>query len=192
MIIRSNISRKWKKAQALVEFALVLPILVASIMAIFEFGLLVKNYLGVNYALNQASKTAALCRGTINADIKVIRAILENCVMIDSTMLSIEGPNGTTYGPFKLDSHSNVVKASDGQAVNSIAQEIFFYKDNGTPNDLRDDFTVNPAVAGLPSYASITVSYRHVLLNAAILGFESQGTFNLKMNAKTRLAPSEE
>jgi len=75
-----NINRK---AQAIVEFALVLPILVALMMAIIEFGLLFKNYLGLNHALNKAAKTASLSRGTANADLKVIKAFLKNCYIIN-------------------------------------------------------------------------------------------------------------
>ncbi len=176
-----------KKAQALVEFALIFPILVISIMCIFEFGLLLKNYLGLNYALGKAAKEASFCRGQQEADLKVIKKLLENAAALNAANLRIVSSSNALLGPFKL-SGGKVFDFNDTE-VTSIGEELFFYNDSGTPNDLSDDRVVDPSNAALPSYAKIRLRYTHTMINAQILGLEKQGTFNLELTMQARLAP---
>lgn len=185
-----------KKAQALVEFALIFPILVMTIMGIFEFGLLIKNYLGLNYTLGKASREALLCRGQSNADLKVLKSLLKNGYSIDTTQLFIIGPNGTNYGPYKLGAGDSVCDINNNP-VTSIGTNLFFFNDNGTPENLTDDYAVDPANSSLPSYAKLNVFYTHTMLCAAILGMDSNrsftggmsGTFILKLSMMVRLTP---
>jgi|GEM_PF-5289902 len=176
-----------KKAQALVEFALVFPIIIATIMCIFEFGLLLKNYLGMNFALGKAAKEAALCRGQQNSDLKVIKVLLENAVAFSSTNLRFISPTNRVHGPYKL--KDETVCDMNNTPVTSIDEELFFFGDSGTPNNTSDDFTVDPSNASLPSYAKIRVRYTHTMINALILGLEKQGTFNLELTMQSRLTP---
>ncbi len=176
-----------KKAQAIVEFALIFPILIATIMCIFEFGLLLKNYLGLNYALGRAAKEAAFCRGQQDADIKVIKKLLEGAAALNTVNLRVVSPTNALFGPYKLS--GGKVFDFNNVEVTSIGEELFFYNDNGTPNDLSDDVKVNPSNAALPSYAKIRVRYTHTMINAQILGLEKQGTFNLELTMQARLAP---
>ncbi len=178
---------KNKKAQAIVEFALIFPILIASIMCIFEFGLLLKNYLGLNYALGRAAKEAAFCRGQQESNIKVIKKLLEGAVALNTFNLRIVSSTGALYGPYKL-SGNKIYDFNDNE-ITSIGEELFFYNDNGTPNNPSDDFKVDPVNVSLPSYAKIRVRYTHTMINAQILGLEEQGTFNLELTMQARLAP---
>ncbi|HOD41414.1 MAG TPA: TadE/TadG family type IV pilus assembly protein [Candidatus Wallbacteria bacterium] len=182
------IKLKNKKAQAIVEFALIFPILIATIMCIFEFGLLLKNYLGLNYALGKAAKEAAFCRGQEGADVKVIKSLLASATALNYTNLRIVSSTGQLYGPYKLGPNKSLLDANNLE-VTSIGEELFFYNDNGTPNNPSDDTKVNPANASMPSYAKIRVRYTHTLINAQILGLEKQGTFNLELTMQARLAP---
>jgi hypothetical protein len=176
-----------KKAQAIVEFALIFPILIATIMCIFEFGLLLKNYLGLNYALGKAAKEASFCRGQQGADLKVLKKLLEGAAALNSLNLRIISSTNALYGPYKL--VGGKVKDFNDVEITSIGEELFFYNDNGTPNDLTDDIKVDASDASLPSYAKIRVRYTHTMINAQILGLEKQGTFNLELTMQARLAP---
>ena len=49
-----------REGQAVVEFALVLPVLILIIVGIIEFGLLMNNYLVVTYAAREGARSAAL------------------------------------------------------------------------------------------------------------------------------------
>lgn len=176
-----------KKAQAIVEFALIFPILIATIMCIFEFGLLLKNYLGLNYALGKAAKEAAFCRGQQDADIKVIKKLLEGAAALNSFNIRFISPTNALFGPYKL--AGGKLKDFNDNEVTSIGEELFFYNDNGTPNNLTDDYRVSASEASQPSYAKIRVRYTHTMINAQILGLEKQGTFNLELTMQARLAP---
>jgi len=195
MTILENFRNKNKKAQATVEFALIFPIVIMTVMGIFEFGFLLKNYLGMNYALGKAAKEASMCRGQMGSCLKVVKALLKGAFMIDYNCLQILGPDGTIYGPYKLDSTENVLTANN-EAVTTFPAEVFFYSDSGTPNNPSDDLTVEPSNAALPSYAKITAIYGHTMLCASIMGLNPDrsfkgmsGTFILKLSMQARLAP---
>lgn len=182
-IIKINL---FKKAQSLVEFALVLPLLVVIIMAIFEFGLLLKNYLGLNYALNKALKEAYYCRGQINADIKVIKKFLENSFVLNTKNLVFISSTNKLYGPYKLE--NGKIKNFNNEEITTIDENLFFFNDNNTPTNESDDIAVNPINSSLPSYAKIKVRYQHTLLHAQILGLTNYGTFNLILTSNIRVA----
>lgn len=186
---------KNKKAQALVEFALIFPIVIMTVMGIFEFGFLLKNYLGMNYALGKAAKEASMCRGQMNSGLKVVKALLKGAFLIDYNCLQILAPNGTLYGPYKLDANENVCTVND-VVVTGFPDDLFFYSDRGTPNDPTDDLTVDPVNMTVPNYGKITAIYTHTMLCASIMGLNSDrsfkgmaGTFVLKLSMQARLAP---
>jgi len=176
-----------KKAQSIVEFALVFPILIMMIMGMFEFGFLLKNYLGMNFALGKATKEAVLCRGQIGADLKVIKELLKGAFLIDTTCMKIIGPGNSLYGPYKLNGES-VCDVNDN-VITNIGQEIFYYNDMTTPNNPADDAIVDPSAFTGTGYAKISVMYTHTMLCAQILGADMAGTFILKLTAQSRMAP---
>lgn len=53
--------------QALVEFALVLPVLLVIVLAIMKFGILFEQYLTLTDAVRGGARTLAIGRGTANA-----------------------------------------------------------------------------------------------------------------------------
>lgn len=183
------------KAQAMVEFALVFPILIMTIMAIFEFGFLLKNYIGMNYALGKASAESSLCRGQINSELKVVGALLKASFLIDNRNLQIVAPSGHLLGPYKLGSGDVVCNMND-EPVLAFGEPLFFFSDSGTSNDLTDDITVDVTNPALPSYAKIVVIYTHTMLCSSIIGLDGNrgfagmsGTFILKLSSQARLAP---
>ena len=53
-----------EEGQAMVEFALVLPVLLLVLLAIMKFGLLFENYLTLTDAVRSGARTLAIGRGT--------------------------------------------------------------------------------------------------------------------------------
>jgi len=177
---------KDERAQAMVEFALILPILVALMMAIFEFGFLLKNYLGLNYAISRGAKEAMMCRGQMNADLKVVRSIIKSCAVIDAASVRIVSPTGEELGPYHLDTEENVLDSQEVQVT--FPNELFFYSDGNTPNYSGDDTRVDPSNPALPSYAKIQLRFIHQMINPFVFGYNG-GTFILYMNTIVRLPP---
>ncbi len=179
-----------KKAQAIVEFALVLPVLIAVMMGIIEFGLLLKNYLGVNHALNKAAKVASLSRGTSSADIKVIRAFLKNCYIVNSRNIVFISKTNVEYGPYILDSNETVCSVNNIPIV-ALPEELFFRNDRLTPTDVTDDTPADPVNINFNGYAEINVKYTHTFINALILGFQNAGTTQFRLKTTVRMVPGE-
>ncbi len=61
--------------QGLVEFALVIPIFVALLMGVIEFGFLYNNLLTVQYAARQGVSAAAQAGGVDGADCSILNAV---------------------------------------------------------------------------------------------------------------------
>lgn len=61
---------KKKRGQAIVEFALVLPIFVLLVFGILEFGILFHHYMVVTAASREGARTAAL--GGTNAEVQAV------------------------------------------------------------------------------------------------------------------------
>jgi Flp pilus assembly protein TadG len=56
------LARQKEKGQALVEFAVVLPVLVILVFAIIQFGILFRNYLDLTDAVRAGARVAAVSR----------------------------------------------------------------------------------------------------------------------------------
>lgn len=146
------------RGQAMVEFALVLPILVMTLLAIVEFGFLLREYLALNYLVSQAAEEASLLRGVSSGDVRVLRTMLRNAGGLDPTRMRIILGDGSSYGPVFL-SGTDVTDEA-GSVIESPPTSMFFYGDNGTPNDTTDDVAT---LAGdrAAALARISVSYLH-------------------------------
>jgi len=151
-------SRRRPAGQAMVEFGLVFPFLVVTIMAIIEFGLLLREYLAVNFMLTQAAKEASLLRGVSDFDLRVARSLLGNAGGLDPSRLTINLPGGGTAGPLFLS--NGVVVDALGNPVAQPAPSFFFLDDNETPGDTSDDTRAGPGAA-TADYARISVTYLH-------------------------------
>jgi hypothetical protein len=77
-ILRSARSNDGQRGQALVEFALVVPILTVVFMAVFEIALALNAVVGVNRASQQAAHTAAIMGSRAGSDCMILRDIEED------------------------------------------------------------------------------------------------------------------
>jgi Flp pilus assembly protein TadG len=64
---RHVLRRRGEEGQAMVEFALVLPVLLLVLVAILKFGLTFENYLTLTDAVRAGSRQLAVGRGSANA-----------------------------------------------------------------------------------------------------------------------------
>ena len=82
-ILRSARSHEGQRGQALVEFALTLPLLASVIMGIFEFGVAVAANIGVNRAAQNGAHMASSAGNIAGAD----------CIILDEIERSLLPPN---------------------------------------------------------------------------------------------------
>lgn len=76
---------KNNKGQAIVEIAIIIPILILIIMTIFEFGRIFNTYLIVTHASREGARSAAL--GSDN--IQVVQTVNNSIYYLDSSKLTI-------------------------------------------------------------------------------------------------------
>jgi len=77
---------KSQRGQAMVELAIVLPILLLIIFGIIEFGSIYATDLAINNAAREGARAAAL--GAPDEDITII--VNDRCSFLDTTKLSLE------------------------------------------------------------------------------------------------------
>ncbi|ERI91501.1 TadE-like protein [Clostridiales bacterium oral taxon 876 str. F0540] len=78
-IIRNN------KGQALVEFAIILPILLLLIMGIVQFGMMINSYLSIQYASREGARAGIV--GSTDAEIKNL--IIANSQSLDASKITV-------------------------------------------------------------------------------------------------------
>jgi Flp pilus assembly protein TadG len=61
--------------QAMVEFAMMLPLLVVLAVGILEFGMLFKDHVGIHYAAREGARAGAAASRNPNADCTILRAV---------------------------------------------------------------------------------------------------------------------
>ena len=61
--------------QALVEFALMLPLLLLLAVGILEFGMLFKDHVGIHYASREGARAGASASRNTTADCSILRAV---------------------------------------------------------------------------------------------------------------------
>ncbi len=81
-----NKLRREKKGQALVEFALVLPLLLLLLMTIFEFGNIFYSYLLITAASREGARMGVVG----NNDTEIIQRVQEICSTLDTEQLTVE------------------------------------------------------------------------------------------------------
>ena len=74
-LIGSPERRRRSRGQALVEFALVIPIFMLIVVAIAEFSFLFTSYVSIGYASHDASQVAATLGNTPGADAAILQRI---------------------------------------------------------------------------------------------------------------------
>lgn len=102
---RRQNARQRRRGSNLVEFALLLPVLLAIVIGIMEFGWMEKNYLQVANATREGARAAALGKST--SDIQ--GRITNQCAPISvaspdgSITMSYSSDGGTTYNAWPAD-----------------------------------------------------------------------------------------
>jgi len=105
-------SIKNNRGQALVEFALVLPVLLLLIIGSMEFGLVINQYMVLAEAAREGARSAAL--GSSNATVTaVVRAAANH---IDISQLTV------TISPTDTRVRGNGVTVTAGKPVQAITQ----------------------------------------------------------------------
>jgi Flp pilus assembly protein TadG len=78
---------KKNNGQAMVELALVLPVLVLILVGIIEFGMIFKNFLVVNYGASEIARMASL--GASDIEINNLEADIFDTLNIENITVSI-------------------------------------------------------------------------------------------------------
>jgi len=81
-----NKLRKGKKGQALVEFALVLPLLLLLLMVIFEFGNIFYSYLLITAASREGARMGVVGHN----DTEITQRVQEICSTLDAAQLTLQ------------------------------------------------------------------------------------------------------
>jgi hypothetical protein len=173
-----------RKGQSLVEFALVLPMLMLVIIALIEFSYLVKNFIALNYAAGRAAKEGASMRGIADANIEIVKQVLENSASLDPSKIFYLDENHVEYGPFGLQNQGLV---DSGEVSVLQIPDIFFHNDNGTPKNRTDD-TVTHADADGVAYVTVRLRFEHEML-MPYPDFVPFRTFNIYSKSEHDLLP---
>jgi len=64
-----------QEGQAMVEFAMMLPLLLILAIGILEFGMLFKDHVGIHYAAREGARAGAAASRNPNADCTILRAV---------------------------------------------------------------------------------------------------------------------
>lgn len=148
-----------RRGQAMVEFAMVLPIMVMVFMAIIEFGFLLRSYLAVNYMASQAIKEASLLRGDNQGELNILKALLRNSQGLDPSRIRLIDPQGMARGPFFLEGDTLVDQFAN-PITGTAGHQFLFFDEAGTPADTSDDTAVAGSVT-TADYVKLTVEYTH-------------------------------
>jgi len=123
--------RHRSRGQALVEFALVIPLFLVIVVAIAEFSFLFTSYVSIGFATHDASQIAATLGNTPGADIAVLQRI-DNDVMVPANPNQIKevdiyqvdttsnngSPLGSRINTWTYDGGSHAYTLPDGSTVN--------------------------------------------------------------------------
>ncbi len=86
--------RREESGQAMVEFALVLPLLVTILFAIIKFGIAINNYVVLTNAVRTGARTLAIGRGSTDPCALAITKVKNSASDLDAAKLSVT----TSYG----------------------------------------------------------------------------------------------
>lgn len=153
----------WRRGQAMVEFALVLPFLIFMFLGITELGFVLNDYLALVSANADAAKYGMRLHGNPDASHLIIDKFIENrghLVMDNVDFTTSHGIVMRMNGVEK--SASGALVNSSGNQVN-ISADNFYFWDNDTPDNLADDVPIS-CMNIRASYVKLTTRYRHQIL----------------------------
>jgi len=82
---------KGQEGASTVEFALIAPVLIMIIFAVFQFGLAYNSYLAISHAAREGARLASV--GKFNAD-----TVRQRAYPVDPSSISINYPAGNVHG----------------------------------------------------------------------------------------------
>jgi Flp pilus assembly protein TadG len=117
-----------ESGQALVEFALVLPALMAILLGIIQFGVVFKDYLTLTDAVREGARKAAVSRNRVGRDGYVKSEVVKSGADLgsefdttDVEVTSTWGPGEdvtvTAYFPFSIDVLGFVIRKGELKTV---------------------------------------------------------------------------
>lgn len=122
--LRAGRMARCEKGSAMVEFALVLPVLLLVITGIFSFGIVLNNYLELTDAVAIGAQQLSISRGNSTDPCATTASVIYNAApYLSSSKIGLTFVlNGTTYGPYVGASATTCPSdsTSDGAAGNLV------------------------------------------------------------------------
>ena len=100
--VKSKLKLKNEKGASAVEFALVLPIFVSVIFAIFQFGIAFNNWIAITHAAREGARLAAV--GQYDE-----QRVRDSAPSVDIQSISVSGQEGTVGSPVTVTVTGNVL-----------------------------------------------------------------------------------
>jgi len=135
--VRAHIRRSNEKGQALVEFALVLPVLLLVVTGMLVFGVYLNNYITLTDAVGTGARQLAISRGQTTDPCKLAVTAIENAAPFLTATPSVSPTftfvlNTTTYSVPTCPSGSTSTGAAGNLAAGAQAQVTVTYPCNLT------------------------------------------------------------
>jgi len=113
---------RWRRAQSLVETALIAPILVMLLLTVVDFGRAAYAYSSLSAAVREGARVAIRTGSVRPADADVLTAVQQNAIGL--SLSPAPCVNGYTSGPLSAPSAANtgyiyIVAGATGQAANA-------------------------------------------------------------------------
>lgn len=105
-----------RRGAAIVEFALIVPIILAILLAILEFGWMTKNYLSVANSTREGARSASLGKTTTDIRTRIKNAARPTNVTDGNITLQYSTDNGATY-PYTMGDTGTQNNAPGGSLV---------------------------------------------------------------------------
>ena len=124
---RGRFERRVASGQALVEFALIMPVLVVLLVAVFDLGRLVFAYNGITNAAREATRTGIIDQtiATIQTDaIDQATSLGLTATQVDVKFCKPDGTACSTTKPTTLDALVQVQISYDWQAITPVIGNI--------------------------------------------------------------------
>lgn len=168
-----SISRTHRsRAQTLVEFALIVPLFIALVTSIAEFGLLFKDYMVLNYAARDGARVAAAAGSTANADTSILVAVTRATATLDRTKI-------VEVRIFKADASGNPVGSMHNVYIWNTGSSAFVLSGTeGWAASTRDD-------SSNPDRVGVKIQYNHNWVTGRWFG----GSFVVSDSVVMRIEP---